>query len=204
MFLCRSAVTMASIEEMQIVEETKGDQINDYKRFVKLGIDDRVVEKLQEVCSEGISKVCSRRASAATPRSTAVADPTTPRSLSSNNKRGRRRDRSASTEEEEAESQLPPTAVATPVQLRRTKSAGRVATPTVASGSGSSSASKASRSKRSRLMQQPTLPSVADDDEVVAAADEKLDQQKIATAIDDTSTGKQYFKVYFKFVMLIL
>jgi len=54
MFLCRSAVTMASIEEMKIVKETKGDQINDYERFVKLGIDDRVVAKLQEVCGEGI------------------------------------------------------------------------------------------------------------------------------------------------------
>ena len=57
MFLCRSAVTMASIEEMQIVEETNGDQINDYEQLVKVGIDDRVVSKLQEFCSEGISKV---------------------------------------------------------------------------------------------------------------------------------------------------
>ena len=57
MFLCRSAVTMASIEEMQIVEETNGDQINNYKQLVKLGIDDRVVAELQEVCSEGISEV---------------------------------------------------------------------------------------------------------------------------------------------------
>ena len=56
MFLCRSAVTMASMEEIPIVEETNGDQINDYEQLVKLGIDGRVVAKLQEVCGQGIFK----------------------------------------------------------------------------------------------------------------------------------------------------
>ena len=47
---------MASLEEMQIVEETNRET-NDYEQLVKIGINDRVVAKLQEVFSEGISKV---------------------------------------------------------------------------------------------------------------------------------------------------
>ena len=46
---------MASLEEMQIVEETNRET-NDYEQLVKIGINDRVVAKLQEVCGQGIFK----------------------------------------------------------------------------------------------------------------------------------------------------